>query len=311
MRILVTGGFGYVGGRVAQYLSKLGHHVLLASRIPRASPEWLPESAQILLDWSDPDTLTSACMGVDVIVHAAGMNAKDSQANPLHAFEVNALHTGRLIEAAKDADVKRFIYFSTAHVYSSTLLGRIDEQVRTENYHPYASSHLAAEYLVLGATGIESVVLRLSNACGAPAHADVNGWMLLVNDLCRQLIVNGKMQLHSDASQLRDFIPMTDVAAAVEHMLAFPLDNNSENIFNLGGENSMRIGEMAEFVASRFEMLWGARPLIECLSSKAVFTNASLAYDLTKLKSTGFNLKQSLEQEIDQALLFCRSHFST
>lgn len=311
MRILVTGGFGYVGGRVAQYLSKLGHHVLLASRIPRVSPEWLPESEQISLDWSAPETLTSACMGVDVIVHAAGMNAKDCQANPLHAFEVNALHTGLLIESAKVAGVKRFVYFSTAHVYSSTLLGLIDEKVLTENYHPYASSHLAAEYLVLGATGIESVVLRLSNACGAPAHAAVNGWMLLVNDLCRQIVVNGKMQLHSDASQLRNFIPMTDVAAAVEHMLALPLDNNSENIFNLGGDHTMRIGEMAEFVASRFELLWGVRPAIERLSSKAAFMNDSLVYDLTKLKSTGFHLKQSLEQEVDQTLLFCKSHFST
>ena len=106
-------------------------------------------------------------------------------------MDFNGVATKRLVEAASRAGVKKFIYLSTAHVYASPLVGTITEQTLPNNSHPYASSHLAGESAVLNADErgvIQGVVMRLSNAYGAPMHKGVNCWMLVVNDLCRQAV---------------------------------------------------------------------------------------------------------------------------
>ena len=128
--------------------------------------------------------------------------------------------------AAKDivewCGVPRFLYFSTAHVYGSSLEGTITEQTCPRNLHPYATSHLAGEQAVLEAAqrgAIRGVVFRLSNAFGAPVSSEVNCWMLLVNDLCRQAVTTGELALRTAGLQLRDFVTLEDVTRAVLHVL--------------------------------------------------------------------------------------------
>src|SRR5207245_1641136 len=95
----------------------------------------------------------------------------------------------KLTDAAKRAGVRRVVYVSTAHVYGAPLAGVITEASCAVSLHPYATSHRAAEDVVRAAherKTIEGVVIRLSNAYGAPVSEDANCWTLLVNDLCRQ-----------------------------------------------------------------------------------------------------------------------------
>ena len=170
MRILISGGFGFVGGRLGQHLQEAGHQIVLGSRKLTAPPEWLRKAKVVKMDWNDYDSLASVCVGSDVIIHAAGMNAQDSLANPAEALAFNGVATARLLDAGCKASVQRFIYFSTAHVYSSPLEGTITEETCPRNLHPYATSHLAGESVVLYANQqkkIEGIVLRLSNAFGA------------------------------------------------------------------------------------------------------------------------------------------------
>ena len=118
------------------------------------------------------------------------MNAQDCDADPVAAFQVNGVGSARLRLAANRAGVRRIIYFSTAHVYRSPLVGTITEDCRTLNLHPYAKSHLAGEsalYSYPDLTGPETLVLRMSNAFGAPLHPSANCWGLLANDLCNKL----------------------------------------------------------------------------------------------------------------------------
>ena len=160
----------------------------------------LNKNPDVLIDWFDSSSLKSACESVHVIIHTSGMNAPNSKNNPIKAFEVNGLLTGKLIEAAKTKKVKRFIYLSTAHVYSSPLLGNVTEDICPRNLHPYATSHLAGENILISDDGIQGVVLRLSNSFGAQVHKDVNCWMLLINDLCRQAVEDKKIVDSSYAS---------------------------------------------------------------------------------------------------------------
>ena len=86
LRILITGGFGYLGGRIALSLCENGHQVVLGSRKKQRTPNWLPQSEFVKLIWDDKDELTEACRNVDVVFHASGMNAQDCTEDPVAAL---------------------------------------------------------------------------------------------------------------------------------------------------------------------------------------------------------------------------------
>ena len=120
MRILV-GGFGYLGANLSEYLSSKGTSCCFGLSKRTESPNWLPQAEVVRTLWTDEIALRKMCQGVDVIVHAAGMNAQDCSNDPVSALEFNGLSTVRLLQSAIHADIRRFIYLSTAHVYSSHL----------------------------------------------------------------------------------------------------------------------------------------------------------------------------------------------
>ena len=308
MRILITGGFGFIGGRVGQHLQEAGHQVVLGSRKASGSPDWLPQAKVVQIDWDDSCALEQICKGVDVVIQAAGMNAQDCAADPVAALEFNGLSTARLLEAAIHEGVKRFIYLSTAHVYANPLIGSITEGNCPRNMHPYATSHLAGENAILGARQrgqIEGMVLRLSNAFGAPAYKEVNCWMLLVNDLCRQAILERKLVLRSSGLQQRDFIAMQNVARALSHLLELNITHHENTLFNLGGDGSLSVWAMAQKIAERCQKTLGYLPLLERVAPHSDDKSEELNFSSVKLQDTGFMLEGGLEGEIDRTLLFC------
>ena len=312
MRILITGGYGFVGGRLAQHLHQAGNQIVLGSRNTTNPPNWLPQADVVKTDWSDGRSLEQICDGIDVVIHAAGMNAQDCANDPISALEFNGVATARLVAAAHRAGVKRFIYLSTAHVYASPLIGTITEDTCPRNLHPYATSHLAGENAVLSASQrgeIEGIVLRLSNAFGAPVHADVNCWMLLVNDLCKQAVQSGKMILCSSGLQKRDFITLQDTARCVRHFIELPPASASSGIFDLGGEYTRRIYEMTQLVAARCQIVLGFTPPIERVEPQPGDQELPFEYSIGKLKTTGFSLHSQFEDEIDATLSFCHKVF--
>ena len=312
-KILVTGGFGYLGGRLAQYLtSQEGYEILLGSRRQIRSPPWLPQAKVVQTCWDSPQGLQEVCSGVDCIIHLAGMNAQDCASDPDAAMKVNAVATSHLVQVAFRQKVKRFIYVSTVHVYGSPLEGVITEETTPTSAHPYAISHQAGEDAVLAlhqSGEIEGIVIRLSNAYGAPADKDVNCWMLLVNDLCRQAAISGRLVLRSAGLQKRDFIPLDDVIRAIYHFIEFPIDKSGDGIFNLGGEATYRIIDLAELIAGRCEAVLGFRPEIERPGSVPGESYPELNYKNDKLKETGFSLNGNIKNEIDATLGFCHKNF--
>jgi UDP-glucose 4-epimerase len=309
MRILLTGGYGLVGGRVAQHLQQAGHQVVLGTRRLTGQAEWLPQAEVVTTNWNDVNGLAKICKGVDVVIHAAGMNSQDCAADPVTAFEVNGLSTARLVDASTLAGVKRIIYFSTAHVYGNPLSGVITEDTSPSNLHPYATSHLMGEYAVLGANQrreIEGIVLRLSNAFGAPVHADVNCWMLLVNDLCRQAVLTGKLRLRTHGLQQRNFITLKETTRCVEHFINLPKEICSDGLFNLGGDRVVSVYELTQLVALRCQTILGFSPEILRIEPKPYEQVSNLEYNIGKLMASGFVLENPIEDEIDAALSFCQ-----
>ena len=312
MRILITGGFGFIGGRLGQHLQQVGHQIVLGSRQDVVSPDWLADAEVVRTDWKDPHALEQLCDGVDVVIHAAGMNAQDCSENPVAALEFNGVATARLVKAASRQRVKRFIYISTAHVYASPLVGTITEDTCSQNLHPYATTHRAGEDLLLGTCqrgNMEGVVLRLSNAFGAPAHKNVNCWMLLVNDLCRQAVQTGKMILRSNGLQQRDFIAMEEICRVAGCLTSNDLVFSTPKVFNVGSGSAQSVLNIAELIQQRCKLTLGYEAELQHPNPQANEKSENLKYCTDGLAEIGFSVVGDNSLEIDKLLMFCCETF--
>ena len=314
MKILITGGFGYLGGRLAKELSESANYeICLSSRERENAPEWFPTATIINSQLDVTSYLRDITSGCDVIIHMAGMNALECASYPIKALEVNGVGTARLLDAAIQESVKRFIYISTAHVYGNPLTGTISEICCPNPVHPYATSHRTGEDVVLSAHqrgDIEGVVIRLSNTFGEPMDKNVDCWMLLVNDLCHQVVKNGYMKLRSSGLQRRDFITMNDACRAIHHLMIHPVENLDNGLFNIGGRWSPTVLGITNFIAERFYGLTGKKAVIIRNIEDQNNITMPLDYQITKLLNTGFKLNRSISHEIDSLLLFCEDNLS-
>ena len=314
MRILITGGFGFVGGRMAVHLAQAGHQIILGSRNVNTPPSWLPQAAVVKADWHDDRSLGHSCSGVDVVIHAAGMNAQDCSADPVVALEVNGVGTARLVAAASRAGVKRFIYLSTAHVYGSPLAGAITEETCPRNLHPYATSHLAGEHAVLNPDRrgqIEGIVLRLSNAFGAPMQKEVNCWMLLVNDLCQQAVQTRKLVLRTSGLQQRDFVSIDNICRVTEYFATAHSDSRCSGVFNIGTGVSQTVLDMALLIQQRCAYVLGFEPALQRPNDGADESNPMLYYRADRLVAINIHANGDANiAEIDNLLCFCYSTFT-
>lgn len=306
MRVLITGASGLIGGRLARHLSAVGHDVVLASR-DRAKA-FLPANLPFMpIDLDDSSSLDRACTEVDAVVHAAGMNAADCQMDPERAFLVNAIGTGLLAASAKRCGVGKFFYLSTAHVYTSPLVGSISEATATTNKHPYATSHLAGEVSALDASqegGMNVMVLRLSNAFGAPIHPAVNCWTLVANDLCRQWAVSNALKLSTDGRQERDFVTLTSLSQTIERLIGAEFRSM---ICNLGGQ-SWSVLDFASRIQARAKLLGGSPSTLTHGTSGGAEAGA-FTYHTERLRDLAGIVVQNYDAEIDALLLFCERHF--
>ena len=306
--VLITGGTGYLGGRISAFLA--GHLPFLLRLTTLDSSRTLSGPGEIVaMDLMDTDQAEEACRGARYVIHLAAMNEIDSARDPAGAVRINTEGTVNLLQIARKEGVERFIYFSTAHVYGAPLQGHIDENTMPRPVHPYAITHKAAEDFVLASTGMEPVVIRLSNAIGSPAHPEVDRWTLVVNDLCRQAVTRGSMELKSSGLQWRDFVAMSDVCHAVLHLLQLPASLLGDGIFNVGGERPIKIYDIAQLIARRCEILFGFAPPLRRVEPLPGEEYIGIDYSMARLKATGFTLSGSLEKEIDETLLFCRRNF--
>ncbi len=268
----------------------------------------MPSIKVIQTKWDSLNTINTVTHGVDAIVHMAGMNAKDCAADPVAALEVNGVSTGHLLRSAINNGVKRFVYLSTAHVYGATLAGIINENSCPRATHPYATSHRAGEDMVIAAHlrgVIEGVVIRLSNSYGPPVNKEVNCWTLLINDLCGQAVGGKRMVLRTSGLQRRDFITLTDVCRAIDHLLKLSAAKLGNGVFNVGGKWSPTILDIAKLTAERVFLLTGEQPEIVTSTRGHNKGVQKLEYQISKLIETGYDLSSNINNEIDSVIEFC------
>ena len=302
--VLITGGSGYLGGRIAVHLDRLGYQV-------RVGKSFESDSKGLPIDFTDDHSINSACDGVSSIVHLAAMNAQSCDHNPEQALLINGLGTLKLLKAAKKNRVSKFLYFSTAHIYGSPLRGEINEELLPRPLHPYSITHRVAEDYVMEEAcqhGLSVTVFRLTNAIGSPITPQVNCWMLVVNDFCRQVVINNSIKVHSNKFLQRDFIPISSICSVVGSSLNSNILDGE--IVNLSSGIATTLQSLAALIADRSEAVLGFRPHINFLSNSTEVGTSELIISNSKLSDLGFKIDNNLSDEIDQLLLNCNKWFS-
>ncbi len=314
--ILVTGGLGYLGGRICEFLINSGKKVRIGtSRLGVSIPEQLNECDIVKIDLLDPQSLDSACQGVTSIIHLAALNAKASSLDPKQALMINGMGTLNLLSSAISNKVEKFLYFSTIHVYGSQLHGEINEDTLTKPMHHYSITHKLAEDYVLEANETNSIsgsVFRLSNVIGSPLNKEANCWMLVAQDLCKQVVMHKSMQLSSSPYIERDFIGITNIFHIVSNCISNDdiFQEIRGDIFNITNGSPFSLGYLSELIMLQSKKVLGYAPEIKFNTSSEV-KEKSLIFSNQKAKNIGFKLESNLPREIDSLLLNCKKWFKS
>jgi UDP-glucose 4-epimerase len=281
MKIMVTGGAGYVGGTVAQLLSSQGHQVVIVDNLCHAQRELIPAGIQFVeADIADRPQIeglfrqaTAEDASFDGVLHfAALIEAGESMKHPEIYFRNNTASTLALLESVLAAGPKRFVFSSTAALYGEPETVPIPETAALCPTNAYGESKLLVEHMLAWfhkIHGLRSASLRYFNVAGAPeaggkgsgvvtrgeAHEPESHLIPLVLDVAlgrRQAIqIFGDDYATPDGTCVRDYIHVADLADA--HLLALqaleePRAAQQRLIYNLGNGAGFTVKQVIESV---------------------------------------------------------------
>jgi UDP-glucose 4-epimerase len=260
MKLLVTGGAGYIGSIVATHLLEADHEVVVLDNLRQGHREAVPSEAKLVVaDLLDREVLEAAIDdGFDAVLHFAALAlVGESGTNPERYYRTNVTGTLNLLEAMHAADVRRLVFSSTCAVYGQPDEVPISETAPTRPENPYGRSKLAVDWMIgdfCQAHGLGAVSLRYFNVAGASHglgedHAPETH--LIPNILRAALGANPDVKIFGtdyptrDGTAIRDYIHIDDLADA--HLRALEGTRAGEHrIFNLGNGNGFSVREVIE-----------------------------------------------------------------
>jgi len=260
MKILVTGGAGYIGGTAAEALLHAGHSVTVYDSLVTGHQQAVPNGAAFVhADLADNATLnkTFADGSFDAVLHfAAFIEAGESMTDPGRFYQNNLINSISLIEAAVGAGVKRFVLSSTAAVYRSSD-EPLSEEAPLGPTNVYGHTKLMIEQVLdwyREIHGLHYAALRYFNACGAlphrgEAHRPESHLIPLILRVPLgqrdEIKIYGTDYPTPDGTCIRDYIHISDLVSA--HLLALDgLKDRDKLVYNLGSGNGYSVREVID-----------------------------------------------------------------
>jgi UDP-glucose 4-epimerase len=260
LRILITGGAGYIGGTVAQLMLDQGHKVVVYDNLCHGHRSLVPRGAEFV----EGDIADKAALEVllhteiDGVMHfAALIEAGESMKKPEIYFRNNSASTLTVLEAMLAAGVNRFVFSSTAAVYGEPESTPIREDARLQPTNTYGESKLLVEHMLAWLNriyGFRYASLRYFNVAGAidgrgEAHEPESHIIPLILDVAFGRRTSIKVFGHDyptpDGTCIRDYIHVQDLARA--HLLALEgLKDRDRLIYNLGNGVGFSVREVIE-----------------------------------------------------------------
>ena len=251
MKVLVTGGAGYIGSHMIAELIEKGHEPVAFDNLSTGN-----RKAVLCSDFYHGDIRNSVDLDlvfnehkIDTVIHfAASSLVGESMHNPLKYYNNNVHGTATLLEAMGRHGVRDIVLSSTAAVYGETDQVPISEETPVNPKNPYGETKLAIEKMIAwasGAMGIKYISLRYFNACGAHKSGDIGEWrkdethlipiiLQNISGLREGFRVFGDDYDTPDGTCIRDYIHVMDLVKAHTAAMMYLQRGGKSDVFNLG-----------------------------------------------------------------------------
>jgi UDP-glucose 4-epimerase len=247
MKILITGGAGFIGSHLCDKYIEAGHKVIcldnfMTGNIRNIRPLTHKRNFKLVNgDIRDFDLMEKIMPEVDVVFHlAAQIHVDRSVVEPKTTYDINVLGTLNVLESARMYDVKKIIHASTSEVYGSAQYAPIDEKHPLSAPHPYGASKIAADrmcYSYIQTYGMNIVIMRLFNVFG-PRQKDI-GYGGVLSIFTRRVLNNMPPIIYGDGKQTRDYTYIVDAVKAYDLALKYKKQINEPINFGTGKELSI------------------------------------------------------------------------
>jgi len=230
VRLLVTGGAGYIGGFTTRLLRAQGHPVTAVDDLSHGDPRAVGDAELVVGDFGDRPLMREVLESrrIEAVLHFAGLKSvSESWVDPVRYHEVNVEMTSALLDAMAAVRVGMLVYSGSCAVYGDATEPPISEAARIAPMNPYADSKAEAERRINAAAGdgLRSVILRYFNAAGAEADGSagerldraenlIPSVMRVALGLQAQLVIHGTDYPTPDGTAVRDYIHVVDLAKA-------------------------------------------------------------------------------------------------
>jgi nucleoside-diphosphate-sugar epimerase len=253
MRILITGGAGFIGSQLGLYLDSKKHDVILLDDLSYGYIHNFIENKNLLenficLDIRSPK-LEQVLKEVDVVFHIAGyVSLPGCNDNPYEAYSINVAGTANVLEMSRRNGVKKVVFASTAALYEKETDLPFREDLSANPILLYAQTKKTAENICQSFRemfGMDITILRFFNVYGP--HMDYRPPSYLISYLIGCLLKKEKPILHSNGKQSRDFVYVTDVARLCEVVMTHPKAKNE--VFNVGSGQIISVQGIFDILA--------------------------------------------------------------
>ena len=317
MRVLVTGGAGYIGSQSARALARRGHDVVIYDNLSTGHRELAKGFELVVGHVGDASTLARALRGADAVMHFAA-HSLVSVEHPRKYFESNVLDGLVLLNACMEVGVQQFIFSSTASVYGDPTKVPIIEDAPKEPTNPYGMSKLAFEYAMRSygaAYGLRFMSLRYFNAAGCSDSGEIGELHnpethLIPAALQSATGARAELQIFGDdydtpdGTCVRDYIHVEDLAEAHVLALEYLARGGESGILNLGTGKGHTVKE----VVTTIERVIG-RELKKRIAIRRPGDPPVLLADPSRAeKLLGWKATRSLEDMVSSAWKFHQLH---
>ena len=305
MRVLVTGGAGFIGSHLVEALLAGGYEVVTLDDLStglRANLESVTRVAPqrhhfIEGDIMDPTACREACRGVEVVFHQAAVGSVPrSMADPGRAVSVNVAGTTEVLQAARQEGARRVVFASSSSVYGDSTVLPKREGEEGWPLSPYAESKVMTERLAAlfgRCFGLESVGLRYFNVYGPRQRPD-GPYAAVIPRFASQIALGVAPTIYGDGEQSRDFTYVADVVQA--NLLAATAPRTAAGrAFNVAGGRPVTVNRLARTMAS----ILGREVEPVHLDERAGDVRHSHADVALATEALGFRATMSLEDGLD------------
>lgn len=301
MKLVVTGGAGFIGSHIAEELLRQGNDVVVLDNLASGSTANVPKKAGFAKKDIARDELTKELQGADAVFHfAADPNVRLSTDNSEATFDNNVLGTFRVLEACRKSGVERFVLASTSAVYGEAAVPT-PETCPCVPISNYGASKLACEAYAgsyAHSYGIKSTVMRYANVFGPGSTHGV------IFDFYQKLRSDPKrLEILGNGRQEKSYLYVSDCVSAT--MAAFSNQKSVFEAYNAGSREKRTVNEIAQFVSRSM----GVKP-------EAVYTGGERGWagdvrlmllECSKIEKTGWSAKIGFEHGAGLYLDWLRS----